>query len=435
MNKFEGLGVPIIEISAKLQEQPAEKPKKDEFPIHLLPEWLQKTIKEHSESYGTPPELWAIAFLSGISAAAGKRIYLTLGNYRNYPQLWMMVIAKSGTGKSDAGRIAFRRLLEINDDRFIKYQQDYQNWEINGKAGAAPHWQQITINDTTPEALFNVLAHSHKGLTLYRDELSGWFKDFGRYNKSGEVGHYLSIFDNQTFSINRKKEQPQLIKEPYLSIYGTIQPSVLSELLEKNDFEQSGFAQRFMFLYPEFPIKKYRRTTTQPSIEFYDRVIDAIVSDNGDENEMYLSDAAEDHYEEFYDEMEERKSKSNDFWAAVYSKAQIQVLRLALTVKIARLVNEPNNQVSELDMQAAIGMMRCFIASLEKFKSEQGENAGTKKDMITKIYNENPLINQTEVAKILGISREYVNRVVRSQVTGHNESKPFTVTDYRKNEV
>ena len=34
------------------------------FPVHLSPNWLQKLINEHSESYGTPPELWATAFLS-----------------------------------------------------------------------------------------------------------------------------------------------------------------------------------------------------------------------------------------------------------------------------------------------------------------------------------------------------------------------------------
>lgn len=433
--KMKGLGISIIDIAEKVQLQPEkiEEPKID-FPIDLLPEWLQETIKEHSESYGTPQELWAIAFLSGIATAAGKRIYLINNNYRNYPQLWIMVVGSSGTGKSEAFRVAFRRISEIDAEKFARYQEAYRDWEINEKAGAAPRWEQMIIGDTTPEAMFSVLAHSPNGLTLYRDELSGWFSDFGRYNKSGEVGHYISIFDNQALSINRKKEQPQLIIEPFLNIFGTIQPGILTELLNKKDFELSGFAQRFLFLYPEFPERKYKRTTTTPSTEFYDKVINAIVTDNG-ENEIFLSDEAEDRYEEFFNELEIIKSKSNDFWAAVYSKAQIQTLRLALTVKISRLVYEPDNQISETDMNAAIGMMRCFIASLEKFKIEQVESTGTKKEMITKIFSENPGANQTEVAKILGVSREYLNRVVRSQVTGHNDTKPFTVNDYRENEV
>ena len=125
------------------------------------------------------------------SHSIGKRMYLTVGNYKNYPQLWVIVVGSSGTGKSDAGRVAFRRISEIDTERYIRYQEEYKEWEAEEKQGRPPRWEQMLINDTTPEAMFNALSHAENGLTLNRDELSGWFSDFGRYNKSGEVGHYL----------------------------------------------------------------------------------------------------------------------------------------------------------------------------------------------------------------------------------------------------
>ena len=418
----EGVIIPTATATETTQEQTA-------FPTDLLPEWLQETIREHAESYGTPEELWAVAFLTAIATASGKRMYLTVGNYKNYPQLWVIVVGSSGTGKSDAGRVAFKRISEIDAERYLRYQEEYKEWEAEEKQGTPPHWAQMLINDTTPEAMFNALSYAENGLTLNRDELSGWFSDFGRYNKSGEVGHYLSIFDNQTFSINRKKEQPQLITEPFLNIYGTIQPSVLSELLTKNNFEQSGFAQRFMFLYPDFPTRKYKRGGTTPESEIFDNMIDQIASYRG--GEMTLSTDAEDVYEEFYNDMEGRRIKANDFWSAVYSKAQIQVLRLALTVKIARLPEEPTTEVSEADMMAGVGMMEYFIKSLEKFKVEQREEISTKKDLILKIFSENPQANQTRVAEMVGVTREYVNRTIRSsQVTGHNAIDPPTAVGF-----
>lgn len=401
---------------------------KTTFPTDLLPEWLQETIRDYAESYGTPEELWAVAFLTAIATASGKRMFLTVGNYRNYPQLWVIVVGSSGTGKSDAGRVAFKRISEIDTERYIQYQEDYKEWEAEEKQGRPPHWEQMLINDTTPEAMFNALSYAENGLTLNRDELSGWFSDFGRYNKSGEVGHYLSIFDNQTFSINRKKEQPQLIEEPFLNIYGTIQPSVLSELLTKNNFEQSGFAQRFMFLYPDFPTRKYKRGGTTPDSEIFDNMINNIESYEG--GEMTLSAEAEDVYEQFFNQMEERRTTANDFWSAVFSKAQIQVLRLALTVKIARLSEEPDTEVSEMDMMAGVGMQEYFIKSLEKFKVQQREEASTKKDLILQIFAENPEANQTKVAEMVGVSREYVNRVCRSQVTGHTAIEPTTAVGF-----
>ena len=90
--------------------------KESTFPIDLLPEWLQSTIREHAQSYGTPEELWAVAFLTAIATASGKRMFLTVGNYKNYPQLWVIVVGSSGTGKSDAGRVAFKRISEIDTE-------------------------------------------------------------------------------------------------------------------------------------------------------------------------------------------------------------------------------------------------------------------------------------------------------------------------------
>jgi Cdc6-like AAA superfamily ATPase len=99
------------------------------FPIDLLPKWLQKLIYEHSESYATPQELWATAFLSGISAAAGKKFEIFTGNYSNYPQLWIMVVGSSGTGKSDAFKVAFDRLSEINEKRYVTYKSEREEWK------------------------------------------------------------------------------------------------------------------------------------------------------------------------------------------------------------------------------------------------------------------------------------------------------------------
>ena len=123
-----------------------------------------------------------------------------------------------------------------------------------------------------------------------------------------------------------------------------------------------------------------------------------------------MSEEAENLYESFYNEMELLRSKANDFWASVYAKAKIQVLRLSLTVKIARLIEVPNNKISGIDMQAGVEMMRYFIVSLEKFKKE--DNTVSKKSLIQNIFEGNPNLSQTDVAKMLGVSQQYISKVV-----------------------
>ena len=80
----------------------------------------------------------------------------------------------------------------------------------------------------------------------------------------------------------------------------------------------------------------------------------------------------------------------------------------------------------DVDMMAGVGMVKYFIKSLDKFKVEQREEVSTKKDLILQIFAENPEANQTKVAEMVGVSREYVNRVCRSQVTGHTAIEPTT---------
>jgi hypothetical protein len=396
--------------------QNAELNSEVSFPIDLLPFWLQEVVGECNISYGTPPELWATAFLCGISAATGKKVSLKNRNYINYPQLWIMVVGQSGTGKSDPLRVAFSPLKKIDEEAYANYRAEYKEWEACGKEGAQPRWKQCLINDTTPEALYGALQHSDSGLTLYRDELSGFFDDIGRYNRSGEIGHYLSIFSNETFSVNRKNDTPLLIKEPFLNIVGTVQPSVLEGIFQKNNAETSGFMQRFLFLFPEFPERKYNPQEVNPDvIQMYNNLINSILNLNEDTTfETTLSPDAEERYKEYYSQCERKRMQGDDFWASVFSKAEIQVLRLALTVKLARLPEKKSAFVEVEDVECAVEMMEYFIQSLRKFKETISEPRIKTSDLIREIFMENPQANQSEVARMFGVSQQYVNKMAKS---------------------
>jgi hypothetical protein len=424
-NISNGVGV----VDPRTSEEVAYSKETNEmFPFSELPEWLQSVVGECSISYGTPPELWAMAFLCGISAASGKKFKLVTGNYLNYPQLWVMVIGRSGDGKSEAFRVAFRELLNIDERNYAKYQLDYQDWEQLGKNGTPPFWKQSIINDVTPEALFMALSMADNGLTLYRDELSGWFMDIGRYNNSGEVGHYTSIFDNQSFSINRKNDRPRLIGNPLMNICGTIQPGVLRDVLSMNNAEESGFAQRFLYLYPDFKARDFYTQREKPDVSPYNDVIRTIV-EYSNNMVLHLSDEAEKDYAEFFHETEKERVKSDDFWAAVYSKSEIQALRLALTVKIARLMDEPDAEVSQMDMQAAIGITKYCISSLRKFKREIKQPI-KKADVIRGIFEINPDANHYRIAEILNVSRPFVSKQYKDvKVTRLPVTNPETVSE------
>lgn len=386
-----------------------------DFPIDRLPGGLKALVLTCAESFGTAPEAWATAFISAIGAAVRKRIRLITGNYINYPQLWVLLIGRSGDGKSDPGKVAFGEIERIDAARYAKNKQDLQNW-LPDKVGDEPFWEQILIGDTTPEALNGAFQKCLQGLTINRDELSGWFQDIGRYTNSGEVGHYLSMFDNKTFSINRKKEGAQLISEPYLSIYGTIQPSVLKDVLGKHHADKSGFAQRFLYVYPEFPKRRYK-SSTPPDLSEYNQMIRHLV-ELCEDYTLTLSKDAEKAYENFYNEMEDHREHSDDFWSAVYSKAQIQVLRLALIIKIARdykkmiaLFDDQKHYVGHDDMICAAEMMRYYISCVAKFKDSEKEEGPKRSDVIKSVLKEVPGVSPTKLGEIFNVSKQYINKL------------------------
>lgn len=397
---------------AEMATEPMEK-EQPIFPFDALPEWLQDVVSECAQSYGTPPEVWAMAFLSGISAAAGKRFKLINRNYANYPQIWLMVVGASGTGKSDPFRIAFEPLKQCDDDAYLVYRESVKEWEACDKQGEKPRWEQLLINDTTPEALYAALQYAENGLTLYRDELSGFFDDIGRYNRSGEIGHYLSIFSNDTFSVNRKNDEPLLIRKPLLNIVGTVQPGVLEGIFSKNNAETSGFMQRFLFLFPEFPERGYNPDPINPNIlKNYHNLVQSILSVT-DTGETRLSSDAEECYAEYFRQCEKKRVKSDDFWASVYSKAEIQALRLALLVKIARLPEVPTPDVEIDDVKCAIGITDFCISSLRKFKGKFPTKKVSKAELIEGIFTEFPDANQSEVARMFGVSQPYINKLAK----------------------
>ena len=99
------------------------------FPVNSLPEPLLSFVKEVSDVYSVPPEFPACAVLGAGSAAIQKKIHLHNGKYINFPQLWLMLVAPPGVGKSEPLKIAFRKLSEIDKTSYDFYIQEMEQWK------------------------------------------------------------------------------------------------------------------------------------------------------------------------------------------------------------------------------------------------------------------------------------------------------------------
>ena len=397
------------------------------FPMVGMPAILSNYVNDLSAVYGSPKEFFAMANLGACCGVVRKRAVIDSGKYKNYAQLWLMYVAPSGTGKTEPDKKGFKRISEFDSELYKSYQQELKNWHaecvICKKQKTVepikPIRKQYLIDDSTPEALYYAL-QNNEGLTLHSDELNTWFSNIGRYAKSGEVGRYLSIFDNTTFDISRKGDEPIFVEEPYMNIIGGIQPEVLAETLQLNQMRKNGFSQRFVFAYPQSVIKPYYndKSPNQQFLKDYENLIDYLRI--GEFGTLTLTTEAKKVFVDFSDELTDKANGSKkDYLKSMYSKFEIHCLRLSLILELIKSFPEglKTNTVSAETLIYAIELCRYFIAcglKVERLGDANNQNGKIGMPDVAKFLVEKCGQSQTSTAKLLNVSQQYVNKILRS---------------------
>jgi len=393
------------------------------FPTTGLPETILKFSENISETYGVPVEFPIVSSLAAFSATLKKKVKLTDNKFTNYPQIWAMIVAPSGVGKSEQLEIAFRPLKEIDRRNYDNYRLEMAKWKydcITAKKAKEPEpekpiLKQLLVDDITPESLYQTLYYNQGAASLCRDELSGWFHDFGRYSKNGEVARYLSIFNNSQFSISRKSEEPLLIHNPFLSICGTIQPEVLLNVLNENDFKENGFASRFLYLCPD-NLKRQYYTEIELDRLLYDRFSNLIMKtfDWNFDNDYVLGREALSNYILFSNEITDMiNDTNNSFLKSGYAKLPIHVLRISLIIQIIEDIqnNRMQYEISEKVMDCAIQCCRYFAHSFRIVSNSFKAETALSKKTVAKYLIDEIGHSQNKVAEILKVSQQYINKI------------------------
>lgn len=124
-----------------------------------------------------------------------------------------------------------------------------------GQFPQEPIRKRFLISDVTPEGLGLIHAQNKRCLCLWANEVSAWFKNFNRYNSGSEEQSWLSVFSAKTTISDRKNAKSSIfIKRLYISVIGTIQKKILSELA-KGERSSNGFIDRILFVMPNLQQK------------------------------------------------------------------------------------------------------------------------------------------------------------------------------------
>ena len=391
------------------------------LPIDGLADDTQEVIQAYADGYQCNRDFVTAAVFAAVSAAVGKKIRTHDGRYENQLSLFVCLVAPSGSNKTTPVREILRPLSDRDAANYKKFKAEMERYDKEVKAGnenaVMPVYRQLIIGDCTPEARNKVLAENSNAL-LVSDEVATMMYNVNRYTKSGELPQLLSIWSGENINVNRKSDLPVLIENPCLSVIGGTQPDVLADIFGTKFLMQSGFNQRWLFVYPdeEPPVRYCESRVADEISSAWEQYILGLCDLNPTYNTLRISDEAKKIYADYYDKLQVKKAGACGYMSAVYSKLQILVERWA---GIAHLLGrDPTvSNIAPEEMEYAVRCMDYFERCAEKvyMKLTEGRNqpeakATGNEEMIARLFFAyNPKSIQA-FADGLGVSRQLVSR-------------------------
>lgn len=367
------------------------------FPTDVLPDPLGWIVKQAAHAIGCDMSYVALPLLSAIGAAIGntRRIQLKKG-WSEPAIIWTACVGKSGSQKTPAFKLVMQPIrdrqgkalqchneaMELYESELATYERDYLNWKKKGNGDPPqkpqpPQADRFIVSDTTVEAMSPILLANPRGVLMARDELSGWFGAFNRYNgKAGaDESHWLSMFNAESMIVDRKTGMNRAIYVPsaYVCISGGIQPGILRKTLT-SEHRESGMAARLLMAWP--PMRPKRWTEAEVSDHLTREltgVLDGLFALNHDVNAegdpipriLPLTPAGKTAWIAFYNAHNAEQSEMDGDLSAAWSKLEGYAARFALLVHCVRMVtSDPTladpDLIDEKSVAAGVALSQWF---------------------------------------------------------------------------
>lgn len=267
LSGLDTLGVGLRdEIAPGLRVVP-DTQKENLFPIDALPLGARDFASETAAHLKFPIDYTVTAQLVTAGAAVGNSCEVEVfPGFREGCNLQAVNVGNPGAMKTQPITAALQPIATADAESLNQFERDMKQYRHDlsiytksdgaGQEPQKPHFKSTIAGDFTPESLLIKHKHNPRGIVIHNDELIGFFKNFGRYHSGAEQQFYLEAFNRKSVLVERKSADPLYIKHPHISLIGTVQPGILSELAGGNR-DKDGFLFRMLFAFPDNTEKQY----------------------------------------------------------------------------------------------------------------------------------------------------------------------------------
>lgn len=263
---------------------PDALPPVDPFDAELLPEAVRGWIVDIAERMQCPPDFPAVGVVTALSGLIGARAVVAPkqhDDWRVVPNLWGLIVGRPGVMKSPALGEVLKPLHRLELTEREQWQAAHEAWELdtkvaelvgkaNEKQAAAvaakdpakarallaptdqptePTMRRYVVNDSTVEALADLLVENPWGLLVYRDEVHGLLCSMDRQGQEGARGFYLTGYDgNQGHAVDRIGRGHSYVHRVCMAMLGGIQPGKVQAYVREavnGGAGDDGLLQRF----------------------------------------------------------------------------------------------------------------------------------------------------------------------------------------------
>ncbi len=357
------------------------------FPIDIFPRTLQEVCYEASTKYQFALDYLGAGIMSASSTAIGvsHKVKVKHG-WEEKANLFTVIVGKPGDSKSHALKFCFKPIHIQENILFNKYQSEMDEYERNilestdkKEKFVKPTLSKYLISDFTPEALALIHSNNKRGICIYVDELSGWLKNFNRYNNSGEAETYLSFWSGTVYSMDRASGKSLRIEDPYVGVIGSTQITVLEEF-SKGGRGTNGFMDRLLFVYPQNQkMLKWNEEDINPVIlENYITIISNLLNLNldlkGDSMILPLNKEAKKYLFNWQNNRPQEKGFLFDYERSIEIKLQQYVIRFALIIQLLHSVidKKPGNIIELSSVKSAIRLFKYYHNNAIRVRQELG---------------------------------------------------------------
>ncbi len=262
------------------------------FDFALLPETLRPWAKDISERIQCPPDFVAAGIMTSLAAVLGRKVAIRPQEHTDWtviPNIWAIVVGRPGVMKSPALEAVLAPLKRLAADATESYAtaiEEFNTTQVAAKLRrenaekkarkmlledpdadlltvlavdevAVPVQKRYMANDSTPEALGELLRQNPNGLLVYRDEIVSLLKGLDREDRAEGRGFYLTAWNgDSSFTFDRIGRGLNLhIDAVCLSLLGGTQPGRLAEYIGhavRGGTGDDGLIQRFgLLVWPD----------------------------------------------------------------------------------------------------------------------------------------------------------------------------------------